>query len=451
MNKPTSVFFIVLGILIFSACNKKSAPDEYNRLAANPIMIHTLSQQLTDVIVHDIFKPPIASRVYSYSFLAAYETLQLQSSKYASFAGKLNGFAPIPPPEEGMEYCLPLASAKAFAIVGKDLTFSTDKWESFEQEFFKQYKEMGIPEEVYDRSIAYGEEVAKYILEYARSDNYRTTRGFRYTLKHRPGSWEPTPPTYSEACEPQWNMIRSFTLDSSSQFLPPPPAEYNMDEESDFLELTMEVYEYGKNPTEEQKSIAYFWDDNPFVTNMIGHATFTEKKMTPPGHWLEICRTVSQDRNLDMLKSVEAYTLTSIATYDAFIASWDAKYKYERIRPMTVINNSIDQEWISFLENPPFPEYASAHSSISAAAGRVLTGLMGKKVAFIDSTEYRFGHGVRSFSSFEEAYWETSVSRLYGGIHFRDGVEEGTFQGEKVGDWIWKKLKNPTVDLLVKK
>ena len=440
MNKQTPIFLLFIILLVFSACEEEATPEQYNSLAANPAFIHTSSQQLTNVIVHDIFKPPVASRIYSYSFLAAYESLQPQSDNYSSFAGKLNGFNQVPAPQKGKEYCFPLASTRAFAIVGKALTFSDDKWEDFDQKFFRQYKEMDIPEEVYDRSIKYGEQVAKHILDYARSDNYRTTRGFRYTLKHTPGSWEPTPPTYAEGCEPQWNMIRTFTLDSASQFLPPPPAEYNLEEESDFLKLTMEVYEIGKNLTEEQKAIAYFWDDNPFVTTLVGHATLTEKKMTPPGHWVEISRTVSQDKKLDMLKAVEAYTLTSIATSDAFIASWDGKYRYERIRPITVINNSIDQDWNSFLENPPFPEYPSAHSAISAAAGRVLTRLMGNNVAFTDSTEFKYGHGVRSFNSFEEAYWETSMSRVYGGIHFRDGVVEGTRQGEKVGEWVLKEI-----------
>lgn len=450
MNRWAPVFFCIFLPLFFFACKKNKTPEQYNELAANPKLIHESSQQLTNIIVHDVFKPPVASRVYSYAFLAAYEALQSQSIEHTSFAGELNDFTEVPAPQEGKEYCLPLASTKAFAIVGEALTFSTDKWQNFDQNFFQQYKEMGIPEDVYERSLAYGEQVAKHILEYAYNDNYRTTRGFRYTLKHLPGKWEPTPPNYAEACEPQWSTIRTFTLDSASQFSPLPPAKYSLDKKTDFMKQVMEVYETGKNLTEEQKSIAYFWDDNPFVTNLVGHATFTEKKMTPPGHWVGISKTVSQDHKLEMLDAIEAYTLTSIATFDGFIASWDAKYEFERVRPVTVINNKIDQNWVSFLENPPFPEYPSAHSSISAAAGQVLTSLIGENVSFTDSTEFKYGHGVRTFDSFEQAYWETSISRLYGGIHFRDAVEDGTYQGEKVGKWVLKKLKPSRNNLLVK-
>lgn len=437
--------------LLFSAGCRQAPVDQYQQSTTDPQLLHANARQLTELIIFDVFKPPVASRVYAYSFLAAYEALQPQSAKYPSLAGKLNGFSPVPAHKVGKVYCFPLASAKAFITVGRALTFSDDLWDSYEKDFYQQYEKMGIPADVYTRSVDYGEQVARHILAYAGEDNYKTTRGYIHTLKQAPGSWEPTPPTYAEACEPQWNQIRSFTLDSASQFTPPLPAEYDMREGSDFHKLTMEVYQLDKNMTEEQRHIAYFWDDNPFVTNLVGHATYTEKKMTPPGHWIEIIRTVSQDKKLSMLEALEAYTLSSIALHDAFIACWDAKYRTDRVRPVTVIQAFLEEEWMPFLETPAFPEYVSGHSSISASAGRLLTHLLGDNVAFIDSTEYKYGHGVRSFTSFEQAYWETSMSRVYGGIHFKDGVEQGTYQGEKIGDWVWTKVKSPSEDRVAEK
>lgn len=448
--KSVLVTSLVLVLTLSTYSCREVSSEQYNQRASDPMLLHNTSRQLTDVIVYDIFKPPVASRIYAYSFLAAYEALQLQSDEHASLAGKLNGFNAVPEPEKDKEYCLPLASISAFTMVGEALTFSGDLWETYEKDLHQQYKAMGIPKDVYDRSVAYGEQVAQHILDYAATDNYKTTRGFRHTLSHEPGSWEPTPPTYAEGCEPQWSVIRTFVLDSAGQFTPEAPIAYDLDENSDFYKLTTEVYAYGKEMTEEQKEIAYFWDDNAFVTNLVGHATFTEKKMTPPGHWIEITRTVAQDQQLDMMQSLEAYTLSSIALFDAFVSCWDVKYKTDRIRPVTVINNIIDQDWMPFLETPAFPEYISGHSAISAAAGKVLTHLIGDQVGFIDSTEYRYGHGVRSFTSFEQAYWETSVSRLYGGIHFRDGVEQGTYHGEKVGEWVWAKIKGPSAEIIAK-
>lgn len=446
MKKLSSV--LILSFAFLFSCEETSS-DRYQEMAADPGMLHACSEHLTNVIVQDIFKPPVASRIYAYSYLAAYEAMQFESDEYHSLGGKLNGFESGPEPEPEKVYNFPLASVKAFTVIGESLTFNGDMWRVFNKDFFQKYKEMGMPEDVYQRSIEFGEQQAAHILAYADQDMYKGTRGRRHTLSGKPGAWEPTPPTYAEACEPMWNTIRSFTLDSATQFMPPAPAEYDLDENSEFYALTQEVYQIDQTMTDEQREIAYFWDDNPFVTNMVGHATFTEKKMTPPGHWIEITRTVAQDKKLNMLEALEAYTLTSVALYDAFIGCWDVKYQSDRVRPVTVINQTIDETWTPFLETPPFPEYTSGHSSISAAAGRVLTHYFGDQVAFTDSTEYKYGHGVRSFNSFEQAYWETSYSRVYGGIHFRDAVEQGTYHGEKIGSLVWATIKGAPDSVIV--
>jgi hypothetical protein len=443
MKKILKALLLILITVLFIPGCEKAKPKDYNKAALDPELLHACTDQLTDVIVFDIFKPPVASRIYVYSYLAAYETLQQQNEKYPSFSGKLKGLDSIPEPDKGVEYCFPLASLKAFVTVGKALTFSKDLWDNFEKDFFAKYTEMGVPEDVFKRSSEYGEKVANRILAYSGKDSYKTTRGYRHTLGQKQGCWVPTPPNYAEACEPQWNKIRLFTLDSCSQFQPPVPASYDMKENSAFYKLAKEVYDINQNMTDEQKAIAYFWDDNPMVTNIKGHASFAEKKMTPPGHWIMITMSVSKKEKQSMMQALETYALTSIALFDGFVGCWDMKYKTDRIRPVTVINNTFDNKWLPFLETPPFPEYTSGHSTISAAAGRILTHVFGKDYAFTDSTEYQYGHGVRSFTSFEQAYWETSMSRMYGGIHYRDGIEQGTYHGEKIGEWVWTKLKAP--------
>ncbi len=432
-----------LGIYL-SSCQSSNKDQKYKALASDPILLHQSAEQLTNVIVHDIFKPPVASRIYAYSFLAAYETLRQENPEYQSLAGKITDFKGVPAPDKNLEYCFPLASMKAFCAVGRALTFSADKWDTYDKELFSKFEKMNIPSDVYERSVAYGDTVAAKILAYASKDNYKQTRGIRFTIDlNKKGAWVPTPPTYADACEPKWNSIRSFTLDSASQFRAIPPTPYSEDTKSDFFKLTKEVYDISKNLTEEQKNIAWFWDDNAFVTNISGHVMFADKKMTPPGHWIAIINTLAKDKKFSMIESLKSYCFSSIALFDGFIASWDEKYRTVRIRPVTVINKFIDSQWLPFLETPGFPEYVSGHSAISAAAGRILIHTIGTdNISFTDSTEHKYGHGVRKFTSISQCYNETSISRVYGGIHYRDGVEQGTVQGEKVGEWVWKKLSN---------
>lgn len=428
------------GLVYLTACQSGKPPTEYNAQASDPALLHACSNQLTQVIIHDIFKPPVASRIYAYTNLAAYEACRPANPTYPALLGKLNGSKPAPAPESGQMYCFPVASLKAFLTVSRTLTFSTDLWDAFEAEFMAKLERLGIPGDVYDRSIAYGEQVAAHVLAYAEQDHYKQTRGFRYTVTNRPGTWVPTPPAYADACEPQWNTIRSFTLDSVTQFRCPPSAPYNLAKSSTFWKLTEEVYKTVNELTDDQRAVAYFWDDNAFVTNVTGHVMYASKKMTPPGHWQAIVTTLANQKKLSMMASLEAYTLSAIALYDAFIVCWDEKYRSARIRPETVINAHIDPNWRPFLETPAFPEYVSGHSAISASAGQILIHLFGNNMAFTDSTEYAYGHGARHFSSIEAAFNETSISRLYGGIHFRDGALEGTYLGQKVGQWVWASL-----------
>jgi hypothetical protein len=419
-------------------CKKNVSPEEYNSKAADPKLFHETTTHLTDVIIHDIFKPPVASRIYGYSFLAAYEALAPGYPDYQSLGGQLVKFKAPLKPDSSLAYCFPLASIKAFSVVGRTLTFSGNMWDTYEKGLFEKYQDMGIPEDVYNRSIAYGDSVAKHVLAYSSKDHYKEIRGYRYTVTNLPGTWVPTPPAYADACEPMWNTVRTFALDSVTQFRCPPPAKYDLAKDSKFMQLAMEVYNIGNKLTDEQKATAYFWDDNAFVTNVVGHAMFANKKMTPAGHWLAIIKTVTTDKKLNLMQATEAYTLGALSIFDAFVACWDEKYRTVRIRPETVINNNWDPNWRPFLETPAFPEYVSGHSSISAACGTVLTHLMGNNVAFTDTTEKKYGRGVKSFKSFEEAYEDASISRVYGGIHYRDGIDEGVNLGKMIGENVWK-------------
>ena len=187
--------------------------------------------------------------------------------------------------------------------------------------------------------------------------------------------------------------------------------------------------------------MARFWDDNALVTKHKGHAMFADKKMTPGGHWINIAAMMCVQKDLDLVKTTETLALTSLAIYDSFLSCWEAKYATQRVRPQTVIQNTVDEKWVSFLQTPPFPEYTSGHSTISAAAAEILTANIGDNVAYEDTTEVRFGLFKRKFKSFRQAAQESSISRVYGGIHFSDATTAGSLQGQKIGKYLLKKIK----------
>lgn len=431
--------WIALVILVFG-CSSNSG--EYKANVQNPDFTHRTLKKVTDLIVHDIFSPPVASRIYAYVSIAGYEALIPQNGNYLSLAGQLTGLEAAPQPEAGKEYCFPLASVQAMMKVGKALVFSEDKMDEFYAKIMEEFKEAGVPDDVFERSVSYGVAVADHIMAWSSKDNYKQSRSFpKYSIQSDPETWKPTPPAYMDAVEPHWNKIRPFAIDSSTQFIPARPTPFSIDKKSQFYKEALEVAEIVKNLTEEQTNIAAFWDCNPFVMNVKGHVMFATKKISPGGHWMNITRVACKQSNLDMLQTAEAYARVSVSLIDGFISCWDEKYRSKLIRPESYINQYIDENWVPLLQTPPFPEYTSGHSVISSSAAIALSGLFGKTFAFTDSTEMEYGMTARSFTSFQQASEEAAVSRMYGGIHYKPACENGKLQGKAIGSFIQNKIK----------
>ncbi|WP_371863489.1 vanadium-dependent haloperoxidase [Adhaeribacter aerolatus] len=134
-------------------------------------------------------------------------------------------------------------------------------------------------------------------------------------------------------------------------------------------------------------------------------------------------------------------TLVAVSLMDGFLACWDEKFRSNRIRPETAIRRYIDPNWKPLLQTPPFPEYLSGHSTISAAAAVILTHYLGEDFKYTDTVEERFGLPARKFNSFQEAAIEAGISRFYGGIHFMDAIDNGRKQGLQVGEWVLSKTE----------
>lgn len=435
--KTRNLITLITLFALLSACKQK-AP----LLPPGPDILHNNQDKLTQVIIYDIFTPPVASRIYAYTSLASYEAIRFMKQDAPSLAEKLNGFGKMPQPEAGKEYNYTLAATRAFFEVAKKVRiFSADSLAGYEKKLYGAFN-ANLDAGTYSRSVAFGDTLAKVILKRALADGYFQSRGKqKYLGSNEPGKWRPTPPDYQDGIEWCWNTMAPFALDSASQFKPTPPPAYKTDRESVFFKGLKEVYDINKSLTDDQKTIARFWDDNPFVIEHSGHMMFGNKKITPGGHWMGICAIASKSSGADEVKTARAYALTAIALHDAFISCWDEKYRSSFIRPVTAINELFDKYWLPFLQTPPFPEYTSGHSTISASAATVLTNIYGDNFAFRDTADLRYIGLERSFNSFNEAAAEASVSRIYGGIHYRFTADTSAAQGRKVGRLVLRKAK----------
>ncbi len=431
------LYTIFAAIVVFTASSCKHGAN----LPVDTDVLHANEDALTHVIIYDVFTPPVAARIYAYTNLASYEAMKFADPKYNSLTNQLREFARMPEPEKGKSYNYTLAATKAFFTVAHKVTFSIDTLNKYENIVYNEYKN-ALDDSTYNRSIAFGESIGKIVLQRAMKDDYPQTRGKpKYLGFNTPGKWRPTPPDYMDGVEFCWGEMHTLIIDSSTIFMPPPPPPYSDDTTSVFMKAVKAVYDQNKHLTPSQDTIAKYWDDNPFVVEHNGHLMFADKKITPGGHWIGITTIACHQSHADAAKTAQAYALTSIALYETFITCWEVKYKYAYNRPVTVINEKIDKNWLPLLQTPPFPEYTAGHSTISAASAVVLTHEFGDNFAFHDTSDMKYIGLQRNFKSFNQAAAETAMSRFYGGIHFLNSSLVGAEQGEKVGEYIWQKLK----------
>ena len=424
------------------SCNHK---DDYRKFLHDPSLYSNTVHQLNTVVMGNNFSPIVASRNYLYANVAAYEVMAAAYPKeYTSLVGQLKGLKSVPAPDPKAKIDYEFAALMAFCTLGESVTFPKGSLQQYTDSIKALAKDHGMSSEVYDNSLAYADTVSKAILAWSKKDMYKEIRSMpEFSVNMNDSSrWVPTPPAYTSAMEPNWNLMRPLVLDSAKQFIPPPPFKFNVkDTNSPYYRQVMQSKTAIENLTPEQKQIADFWDDNPFKLNVVGHVMYGTKKFSPPGHWMSIVGIASKKAKADFATTVYAFTKTSIALFDAFIECWDAKYKYCTVRPETVINRYFDPNWRPYLQTPPFPEYTCGHSTCSAAAAEALTSVYGDNFAYTDTTELEFGIKSRSYTSFRDASNENNLARFYGGIHFHPSCLISTEYGKKVGDLVVARLK----------
>lgn len=435
----------ILGLCILASFQACKNSTDYKTFLHDPHLFTNTVHELNNVVMGNNFTPVVASRNYAYAAIAAYEVVAAgYPDKYFSLKGQLHGLTNIPTPKINQPIDYELAALLAYMKVGEAVTFPEGSMQKYKDSILKVAQSKGLPNDIEKASQEFADSMSVSIISWSKKDNYLETRGAeKYNVNEKdPSRWVPTPPGYFQAVEPHWNMIRPMVMDSAKQFLPPPAFKYDITNKNSpyYLQVKM-LMDSTKNMTDEQQHIANFWDDNPGKLNVTGHAMFLSKKFSPCGHWMSIAGIAASKANADFGTTVYAIAKTGIALFDAFIQCWDSKYTYNAVRPETVINKYLDQQWRPLLQTPPFPEYTCGHCTISASAAEALTSVFGDNFAYTDSTELEFGIKSRSYTSFRQAALENKKARFYGGIHYDYSSENGAACGKKIGELLVTKLK----------
>jgi hypothetical protein len=427
----------ILILLAFAGCRSEKKQPEFTNNDISRVITN-----MTEIMVHDITNPPLAARFFSYACLAGYEVVSQNNKEVPDMYGILNAYPDIKRNDSIAGYSYQLSALLAMMQTAAKLQPNGPRLNEYEKKFLDSLIKAGVDEELIAASKQYAAAVSGQILAYARSDGYNRISNYpRYTSVKGEGYWYPTPPAFMAAVEPYFNTVRSFTLDSAAMYKPAPPIPFSSEKNSAFYKLMMAVYK--DSLTEEKRAIAGFWDCNPFAVQDKGHLLMALKKISPGAHWMGITGIACEKAKKNFDESMQVYTAVAIGLMDGFICCWDEKFRSNRIRPETAIRKYIDPTWAPLLQTPPFPEYLSGHSVVSATSATILTHFFGDNFSYIDSVEVSYGLPARNFNSFNQAAKEAAISRFYGGIHFTDAIDNGLEQGTVTGQWVWQKLRKP--------
>ena len=452
------------------------------RSDADPRLVSEWMHSLYGAIRVERLSPPVASRLMVYATTALYSGLGTTDTSLTPLEGKLRGFPTLPRPESQFRYDGAVAAVAAERVVldsllREGLPTTLASLHRLADSLEQSRRDGGVGDDERTRSRGIGEAIGRAIVKWAHTDGFDATRGRPYVLPVGTGLWVNDAPASTYAAqnlsgasefialdnpanqlrtgnasdrslilnrpkrpnatlpavnmagtsEPYWGQVRPFVLTSWDECRIQDPPAYSTDTTSERYRDARVVYQMKRTLTAEQKAIALYWADNAGESG------------TPVGHWFSIASQMVSERRLRVSDAARLMVATSAAQADAFISAWGYKYRFNSLRPRPYIRSTMDSTWEPQIPTPPFPEYPSGHSTVSAAAATILTAQLGA-TPFQDSTVISLGHAVRKFPSFNAASEEAGMSRIYGGIHFPSANVNGRALGRCVGDKVVERL-----------
>ncbi|WP_440881005.1 vanadium-dependent haloperoxidase [Tenacibaculum sp. C7A-26P2] len=436
LKKTTSLRILFIFIYFYSCSTdevndvnlENNTPDKYS---SNVVVDwFNLMKKLTTETSG--YTPPVAARAFGYTGIALYEGIQLGMIEKNSLSDKLTELNITINYDNTKLYNW---SSVANTILANMMTYfyknATDVNKKSILKLREQYNSIfsiNTNKTILNQSIALGNQVTSQIIAWSETDGGLDCQFSNFTDDYSPKQgeqfWKPTGPDFLSALQPFWGNNRPFLNSNIQDVQPSTPPAYSTDVNSIFYKRAFAVYEAVNNVSEEEIIIAEFWSDDP------------ETSATPPGHSIAILNQLIEENEFNIYQSSEAFAMLAIGINDAFISCWKTKYETNYVRPITYINKYIDAGWSPILITPPFPEYTSGHSVQSGVLAQILGSIFGENYSFTDKThEHRtdINGTPRYFENFIAMAEEAAISRLYGGIHYQEAIDNGLEQGYNIG------------------
>jgi uncharacterized protein (TIGR03118 family) len=344
--------------------------------------------------------------------------------------------SPFSVPADAPADASPVAAAAAAGLFSASALFPTDT-----AIFQATYRTIlaGLPDGPSKTDgLAVGRHVAEQTLIARATDGANAV--VNYTPGTNPGDWRPTPSAFAPAQTPQWPDVTPFALHSGSQFRPgPPPALTG----AAYTAAFNEVKEFGRADstvrTAQQTDVARFWEGKAGTPQIAGY-------------WNEIAESAAAALGNTLDQDARLFAELNVALADDTIAFFDAKYTYNRWRPVTAIelaghdgnpDTVADPNWLPLNKTANHPSWVSAHGGISGAAAATLAEFFGTDNISTSLTSEDVKGETHSFPSFSAAATEAENSVVWSGNHFRFDVTAGDVQGRSVARFVDRNFFKP--------
>ena len=279
--------------------------------------------------------------------------------------------------------------------------------------------------------MAVGKEVAEKFMAQRSKDGSNAT--VAYTPGTGPGVYQLTPPALAAVAVPHWGTVQPFMLKNANQFpLEGPPALTSAEFAKDFGEVKSLGAKNTTMRTRDQTDAARFWTISGVVADN------------------DTARQPSAHKGFGVVENARVFALLNMAGADAYIACWEAKYRYNFWRPVTAIRHAdsagnaalaADPNWEPLLPTPAHPEYPSGHAIYSGATERVLQEFFGDKVNV--SLTNPAVKSTRTYQSLSQMGQEVVDARVWGGIHYRTSDVHAAELGHKVAEYGIQNVLRP--------
>ncbi|TNE72374.1 MAG: phosphatase PAP2 family protein [Bacteroidetes bacterium] len=427
------LFFQVFALISISGIAQES--DDQKVLAIH----HRYLDEAIELTKHCVgFSPPVSGRAFAYLSVGIYESTIDFTDHMRSLSGQMNGYSRTVFADKKKYNRFLVAIACDHEMMSHLYRNMPPRNQKNLQQLFNELKDShgdGFSKKVNERSLDLGKRIANEIIEWSKTDGGEEGFIYNFPDEYTPPEclecWVKTTPGYLPSLLPYWGSNRWMMKGSEATMSGCEVIPFSTDTNSLLYKDAYSILENSKLSDPKFEIIAEYWDDSPGYSG------------TPSGHFYTLARTISEQKELDLKKAIELYVKLGIAMNEAYIASWQLKYKFSFIRPITYIQRYIDPQFNTRLSTPPFPEFPSGHSYQSAAGGEIFKQVFGDQVSFIDSTNVDrddINGAPRSYASFTELVEEVSWSRFYGGIHFRKTLDISMDYGSRLGRFVAEKL-----------